>query len=227
MKTTNIKPSGIDWIDDIPAEWEVTRIKYSYSFFTGWTPPTKDDVSYLDENMWANISDIGDCKILENTENRISDTAVKESNICISEKGSLLFSFKLSIGLVSFAGNNMYTNEAIATFPLENPCLSFFYYSAPLFIVKNSNENIYGAKMLNQDLIKNAFILFPPISEQKEMANYLDTECAKIDTIINEKQQSIETMQSYKKSLIYEYTTGKKRTIDVRSHHASGREVKK
>ncbi|MBR3422270.1 MAG: restriction endonuclease subunit S, partial [Ruminococcus sp.] len=53
-------------------------------------------------------------------------------------------------------------------------------------------------------------ISVPPISEQNEIVEYLDSKCAEIDSIIAEKKQQIETIEEYKKSLIFEYVTGKK-----------------
>lgn len=50
----------------------------------------------------------------------------------------------------------------------------------------------------------------PPIKEQEEIAEYLDSKCAKIDSIIENKKTQLETIENYKKSLIYEYVTGKK-----------------
>ena len=53
-------------------------------------------------------------------------------------------------------------------------------------------------------------IPYPPLSEQQEIAEYLDKKCSEIDAVISDKQSQIETLESYKKSLIYEYVTGKK-----------------
>ena len=53
-------------------------------------------------------------------------------------------------------------------------------------------------------------IVIPPLSEQQQIAEYLDKKCAEIDELISIKQQKIEKLTEYKKSLIYEYVTGKK-----------------
>lgn len=125
-------------------------------------------------------------------------------------KGSLLYSFKLSVGQVAFTDRLIFTNEAIASFlPTNDVCLNFLYYAAFL-IEYNANTNIYGAHILNQQLIKNAHIVNPPIDEQHEIAKYLDSKCLEIDAIVFCKKQQIETLSRYKKSLIYEYVTGKK-----------------
>jgi type I restriction enzyme, S subunit len=106
----------------------------------------------------------------------LSDQAVKESGITMTPKGSLPFSFKLSIGKIAFAGCDLYTNEAIISIENEkNVNLDYFYYTLPIFLVLNAKENIYGAKLLNQSLMFNTSLLYPPLSEQKAIADYLDT----------------------------------------------------
>ena len=63
---------------------------------------------------------------------------------------------------------------------------------------------------LNWDGLKNLQITIPSVSEQQEICNYLDKKCSEIDTLISKKEQFITELESYKKSLIYEYVTGKK-----------------
>ena len=138
----------------------------------------------------------------------ITEEAVANSSMGISPKGSLMYSFKLSVGDVSFCGTDMYTNEAIATFlPSDKYDLRYLYYAAPLFIIKNANENIYGAKLLNQELIRNALILNPPYNEQVSVADYLDAKCAEIDALIAAKEKTNALLTERRQSIIYEAVT--------------------
>ena len=63
---------------------------------------------------------------------------------------------------------------------------------------------------LNAGELLNLYLPVPPLSEQKAIADYLDDKCGQIDEIIDRKRQQLETLKSYKQSLIYEYVTGKK-----------------
>ena len=63
------------------------------------------------------------------------------------------------------------------------------------------------------DYFKIIKVCFPTLSEQKEIADYIDTKCAEIDTLIAKKEQFLNELESYKKSMIYEYVTGKKELI--------------
>ena len=73
--------------------------------------------------------------------------------------------------------------------------------------------NLVTRASLGQDLLKSMPVLVPPMDEQKEIAEYLDKKCAEIDTLIAKKTALLEEMESYKKSVIYEYVTGKKEVI--------------
>ena len=201
-----MKDSGIAWIGEIPEEWKVSTIKREYHFQTGWTPDTTHEDYFLGGNIWVNISDLKSATTYD-SEKHISNEAVQSSSMNISPKGSLMYAFKLSVGAVSFCGRDMYTNEAIATFLPGKNSLRFLYYMAPIFIIKNANENIYGAKLLNQRLIRNAKIIIPPIAEQERIADYLDRKCSQIDAIIARQQEVIEKLKAYKLSVITEAVT--------------------
>ena len=196
------KPSGVEWLGEVPAHWDVTRTKHVCQFTVGWTPPTGDNDSYIGDNLWANISDLGP-KLLHDTAKRISDDAVQSSRIAVSPAGSLLFSFKLSIGQVSIAGADLYTNEAIATFTSsERMDVAFAYYAFPLFLVMNATENIYGAKLLNQELLRSAVLLVPQLKEQTAIAAFLDRETAKIDALVAEQQKLIALLKEKRQAVI-------------------------
>ena len=201
--------TGLYWCPKIPATWSIKPLWMVLRFTTGWTPPSKDDDNYSDDFPWANISDLGG-KVLLSTEKGLSAKAVKESNSEISPKGSLLFSFKLSVGKVSIAGIDCYTNEAIATFqPSEKLDVRYSYYMLPVSLIENAVENIYGAKLLNAQRIKNARILIPPIHEQIEIASYLDNETTRTDALIHKAEQAITLLNERRQALISSAVTGK------------------
>lgn len=66
---------------------------------------------------------------------------------------------------------------------------------------------------ITQKTLSNTYLILPPLDEQQEIADYLDNKCAAIEQIIADKKSQIETLDGYKKSLIYEYVTGKKEVV--------------
>ena len=206
-KNVNFKDSCIDWIGMIPEHWEVKRVKEISKWQTGFTPASKNEEYYNGNDDWITIGDL-DGKYVKDSKTKINGSLFPKE--WITPANSLLFSFKLSIGQVSFNEKEVFTNEAICSFSSKSKInLKYFYYAAPIFIVKNAKKNIYNADLLNQDLIANAVIVLPKNNEQLVIANFLDEQCSKIDKkkeLINKK---IELLKEYKQSLIYEAVTGK------------------
>ena len=202
---TKYRPSGITWLDYIPEHWDVKSVRKSFLFSVGFTPPTEKDeyFTFSDNGIpWITIRDMKG-KYISKSKQDISQFYIDTFNKPLILKGSLLYSFKLSVGKVGFANIDLFTNEAIfSVLPNENYCLNYFYYSLPNQIIKNASENIYGAKILNQSLIKSAKIVFPPIEEQKTIANFLDYKTAKIDRFIRKKKQLIKLLNEQKTSII-------------------------
>ena len=181
-KYDEYKDSGVAWIGEVPRHWEVIKLKYKYHFQTGATPNTGS--------------------VVYDTTKHINKEAASKCSMNISPKGSLMYSFKLSVGTVAFCGEDMYTNEAIASFIPQKNDLKYLFYCAPIFIIHNANRNIYNAPLLNQELIKNALICLPSLNEQTAIATYLDTHCAKIDNLISIQQKRIALLQELKQSVI-------------------------
>lgn len=97
----------------------------------------------------------------------------------------------------------MYTNEAIASFLNTSKLpLSFLYYVLPKFVIENASTNIYGAKILNQELIRNANLLELPFDEAQKIANFLDHQTAKIDTLIAKQEKLIELLKEKRQAVI-------------------------
>lgn len=201
-----MKDSGITYIGSIPSEWEIIPIKARYRFSTGFTPPSGQDEYYdPDGETWITIADMKD-DITVNSEKHITKSYAEQKGKKVP-KGSLLYSFKLSVGKTTMLGCSAYTNEAIAAFPSdENPCTEYLRYSS-MFIEGNANENIYGAKILNQQLINNAPVPYPPMSEQYAIVKFLDTKCAAIDEAIERHKKTIEKLEKYQKAITFHYVT--------------------
>lgn len=206
------KDSGVDWIGMIPENWIIRRFKEVFSHYTtGFTPESKNAKNFEGQNTWITIADMTH-KYVSESNLYLSDEAIQKAQQPITPKGSLLFSFKLSIGKVAFAGKNVYTNEAIVSLmPSNRYNLNFFYYYLPIVCLNNATENIYGAKMLNQKIISNMIFAVPPKEEQLAIADYLDTHCSRIDHAISIVDKQIDAYTRLKKSLINEVVTGKRK----------------
>lgn len=208
-----MKDSGVEWLDVIPKSWTRNKLKRELKFSVGSTPSTSNRSFFEGENIWVTIGDLNG-KYCSESKTKLTEEALRSANMKKVPKGSLLYSFKLSVGQVAFTETDLYTNEAIASFyPNNNSNLDFWYYALGNYLIENSNENIYGAKLLNQELINNANIFVPSEEEQKKIAKFLDEKTAQFDSIISKKEALIEKLEEAKKSLISEVVTGKVRVV--------------
>jgi restriction endonuclease S subunit len=114
------------------------------------------------------------------------------------------------IGLVEQQG---LVSPAYSQFVLNDGYYAPYYYYYYL-LIDNTKELLHLAKNLRhsftEEQLGNINVPVPPFEEQRQIADFLDQKCSEIDQTISEKQQQLETLAEYKKSLIYEYVTGKK-----------------
>lgn len=210
-----MKDSGIEWIGEVPEHWEMCRFKDAFRRWTTGITPDSKNYKYFESDIckgytWVTISDFLE-KYISQSNLNLSDESIKLFMPPLSLKGSLMFSFKLSVGKIAFADKDLYTNEAIVSIPPNNgQCLEYYYYMLPNVLHENATENIYGAKMLNQKIIANMLMVVPPLPEQRAIATYLDDKCAKIDTIVSNLDKQISRYADLKRSLIDEVITGKR-----------------
>ena len=211
MTERKMKDSGIEWIGDIPEEWKILRIKDAFKFTTGFTPDTQIATNYTDDYKsgfeWVTIADINNGQINSLTKSFISKDFINHKKFKPCPIGCLLYSFKLSVGQTAITNRNVFTNEAIACFyPNNKASINYLKYSS-ILIEYNSNTNIYGAKILNQQLINNALVTFPPLSEQQRIADFLDEKSSEIDVLTADIEEQIKILEEYKKSVITEAVT--------------------
>ena len=196
------KAYGFDWLPEVPAHWDDRKIARDIPFVIGWTPPSGKDEYYDGDLPWVTIADMTQMSV-EDTKSKISHLAVKDKGAKIVPAGTMLFSFKLSVGKVAFLKIDSYTNEAIAGFlpcgPLD---LEYWKYAAPEFIPRYGRENIYGATLLNQELISSVRFSAPAREEQTQIARFLDHETARIDALIEEQQRLIELLKEKRQVVI-------------------------
>ena len=183
--------------------WEDSFIKELFSLSMGKTPArNRPDYWQQSSNKWISISDMAKYnRYTGDTDETISDIAVKETGIKKVPKGTIIMSFKLSIGRTAITSEDIYTNEAIMAFQDVDTIkfdISFLYY-----LIANKNW-LYNAKQavkgqtLNKESIGNSKIIVPPIALQKQFANILN----QADKSEFELRKSIDAIDAVIKSLI-------------------------
>lgn len=208
------KNSGIEWLGEIPETWEVRALKTIFRIFSGTTPKS-DRTEYWDGNIkWITPADFKTEDVyVENGKRNISENGFSDCSLELIPINNLIFSKRAPIGKVCINKNEMCTNQGcLACVKKINLSIKFFYY---LLSSLTEYFEVLGSGTTFNEISLTSFsdfkVLFPPLSEQESIAKFLDKKCTQIDSLITEKQSLIKDLAEYKKSLIFEAVTGKRR----------------
>ncbi len=158
----------------------------------GGTPPRKNEEYFGGGIPWVSIKDMENQRIITKTKETLTPEGVKNSNCKLIKAGSLLMSFKLTVGRTSFAGIDLYTNEAIIAFEQNDKVdLQYLSYMLPAAVNQDPSANVFNAKSLNKAKIKQLVIPLPPLEVQKEIVAEIEG-CQKI---IDGARQVVENYQ--------------------------------
>jgi len=204
------RESEIDWIGEIPKDWEIVRVKN-----VSIVNPSKNHLRSLSEDLevtFLPMESIGDDGSIDTSKTKkLGDvingyTYVAEGDICIAKitpcfengKGAIVTGLKNQI---SFA-----TTEVVAIRPESSANASFLYYLLISRPFKNIAEgSMYGAggqKRVADSFVENYHFSCPTEEEQKKITNFLDHETAKIDTLIEKQQQLIKLIKEKRQAVI-------------------------
>lgn len=212
-----MKDSGVEWIGEVPEEWSVKRLKYVLDSIRNGAPAAA--VEYSPElPRYVRITDIDDNGRLKETGKQSLPEDIAKRYM-LDKEAVLIASVGNTVGKpclyepgnekCAFAG---YLIEAIA-----NPKVmlnKFLFY----YILSDDYRNWLN-RSFTQTTIPNASagrhknlpVTVPPLAEQQQIADYLDEKCKNIDNRVEKRRQQLEWLKKYKKSLIFDYVTGKKR----------------
>lgn len=210
-----MKDSGIDWIEQIPKHWEVKRLKDLAEFGSGTTPKSSNEKYYEDGDIpWLITGDVQNKLVTENKVN-ITELALKENpNLKQYPINTVLLAMYGggTIGNVGVMTYPAYINQACcAMIPNKNTFAKFLFYYLLTKQGRIISTGVGGTQInLSQNKISAYPIAIPPLSEQQQIADYLDEKTAEIDKNISLIEKKIETYKRFKQSLIDEMVTGKR-----------------
>ena len=209
-----MKNSGIEWIGEIPVEWSVVRIKNLFDYRNERNYKPLDEVNLI--SLYTDKGVVQHRDLEETTGNKASNAdgykLVYKNDIVVN----IILCWMGAIGRSAYYG---VTSPAYDVYSPKQGINSKFYHY--LFRTNGFNGDCYkvgrGIMAMRWRTYSDQFraikVVFPPQSEQEEIINYLDEKCAGIDALIAKKQQYLTEIENYKKSLIYEYVTGKKEVV--------------
>ena len=218
-----MKDSGMEFVDSIPVTWRIIRFFRSnwVRGRLGWKGLKADE--YVDTGFpFLSAFNIINNQLSWNDIDHITKARYDESpEIKLSVGDIVLVKDGAGIGKCARIDNlplgEATVNSSLAVItPTEKVYYKYeyYYFLSPLFqnIIARL-KNGMGVPHLTQEAMKTIYIPIPSIEEQKEISEYLDIRMNGLDLLISEKQSLIEDLQAYKKSLIYEVVTGKRRVV--------------
>lgn len=226
-KSVPMKDSGIEWIGEIPEHWEVKRLK----FLTEIKDGTHDTPDYVDEgkNTYPLITskyidyenktiNFPDAKHIS-SEDFIA--IYKRSNV---EKGDIIMPMIGTIGNpVIIDTTNKFAIKNVALFKtcddITNAKFIFYQFYSDVLLEQFSLMRKGGVQsFVSLEILGNLFFIDTSHKIKEQLVRYLDQQCYKIDSIIESKKEQLTKITQHKKSLIYEYVTGKKRVKGAKNN---------
>ena len=207
-----MKDSGIEWIGEIPAEWSVVPFSKFARVSANLVNPSdyQDYLQVSPENIEKDSGKLLPCKT-------VSEVGVESWNHFF-HKGQILYSkIRPKLNKVCIAPFDGLCSADM--YPIDTDNISKFVVYTILSNDFNQQvamitENRVKMPKINQKELSKIIVVLPANRmEQQEIVDYLDGECGKIDALIAKKQQYLTEIENYKKSLIYEYVTGKKEVV--------------
>lgn len=208
-----MKDSEIEWIGNTPSKWNFIATKKLFKLESGATP--KSEVAeYWDGNIkWITPADYKtEDKYVDCGRRNLTQEGYDACSTTLIPKNSIIFSKRAPIGAVVINREELCTNQGcLSCIPIRELCVGYYYY---VMSVCTEIYNLLGSgttfKEISSSSFGNFILPMPSIKEQIEISNYLNLKTDKINSLIEIKQQKIEKLNQYKKSIIYEYVTGKK-----------------
>lgn len=186
-----MKDSGIEWIGDIPVEWDYTKAKNCVDIQNGSDPKTEGSIPVYGSGA-SSFKTCGEYK--------------EGPSVLIGRKGATLH-------IPHYISTKFWNvDTAFNVYAKPNFDLKFYFYCACSFDYRFYISQTTLPSM-TQTAYENMFLPLPSNDEQRAIASYLDNRCEEIDALIWKKQECLVEIENYKKSLIYEYVTGKKEVV--------------
>lgn len=215
-----LKPSGVEWLGDVPEHWNTSRLKYCVSrIHAGGTPDTGVDSYWSDSSdgiPWLLIADVTRADRVVTSTKRLTQTGLASKRLTIVPAGAVLYTMYASIGKAAILEIDAAINQAILGLePKSNllvPEFLFFWLRSLERHIKNLASTSTQAN-LNAAKVKALPIFLPSVDEQKIICDWIKSECRIFDDAITRTEEEIKLIREYRDRQIADVVTGQ---VDVR-----------
>ena len=210
-----LKDSGVEWLGEIPAHWEMKKVNRMCLVQRGASPRPIDDPIYFDDDgeyAWVRIADVSKSqKYLEITSQKLS--ALGKSRSVPLEPGGLFLSIAATVGKPIITKIKCCIHDGFVYFVGLRENREYLFYVFSCGELYKGLGKLGTQLNLNTEIIGDIFLAIPPLSEQEAISQFLDRETAQIDALIAKVREAIDRLKELRTALISAAVTGK---IDVR-----------
>ncbi|MFA0338109.1 restriction endonuclease subunit S [Vibrio breoganii] len=200
------KNSGVEWLGEIPLDWSMWKLAHAYNEIgSGTTPPTNNEEWFKGNVPWVTTGELRE-KIITDTKKKLSNEALNTyPTLRKHPVGSIAIAmYGATIGRLGIFGLEATTNQACcvmgASQQIKNKYLFYWLWAFKEDIIRLSSGG--GQPNINQEKVASLKISAPEVSEQQKIANFLDHETAKIDTLIAKQEKLIELLKEKLQAVI-------------------------
>lgn len=228
MTERQYKDSGIDWIGDIPNDWDVKRIKYAVVEMGSGTTPSSDNSHFYGGDIpWIQSGDLYNTPLITKTSKTVTEQAFQScSALKIFHKPYIVIAmYGASVGNVSMSLIDACTNQACCVIkPNANNNLAYLKYWLEICKTDFINKSVGGGQPnISQDKIREQAYICPSLEEQQQIADFLDSKTASIDSAIQAQKDIVEKLKEYRQSVITEAVTkGLNRDAEMKESKTNG-----
>lgn len=228
MTERQYKDSGIEWIGDIPNDWDVKRIKYAVVEMGSGTTPSSDNSHFYGGDIpWIQSGDLYNTPLITKTSKTVTEQAFQScSALKIFHKPYIVIAmYGASVGNVSMSLIDACTNQACCVIkPNANNNLAYLKYWLEICKTDFINKSVGGGQPnISQDKIREQAYICPSLEEQQQIADFLDSKTASIDSAIQAQKDIVEKLKEYRQSVITEAVTkGLNRDAEMKESKTNG-----
>jgi len=205
------KDSGVEWIEEIPEEWEVTHLKRVFKIVNGGTPSSSEENYWNGEIVWITPNDLSKLTevYIKDSERKITVDGLCNCSAKKVPMNSIIISTRAPIGYVAIAGVDLCTNQGckslVSTKVINHEYFYYWIYSISFYLNALGQGTTFME--LSNSSLSMVELLTPSMNEQKAIANFLYEKTAEIDALIADKEKVIELLQEKRQAIISEAVT--------------------
>ncbi len=212
-----LKPSGIEWLGEVPEHWEALKLKFATKRIVGGSTPKSDEPSYWDGGIvWVTPRDISKTDSLHTSLRTISVAGLQSCAATLVPPGSIVITSRAPVGNVAIARVELCTNQGCkAIVPNPDIVITDFLFLLLLRMKERLQVLANGTTFaeIGTWVLANEFIPVPPVEEQEAICRWITDECQPLDDAITRAEEEIRLIREYRDRLIADVVTGQ---IDVR-----------